>query len=138
VLLDGVELEDGDTFFRHDRDLLFRPPAKPGAVVAGLLVLSDDRAFDFELTVAKDVRDKLDSLSVQLENGMLLADAAANRARTQGKSEAEALGVRDELRNQVVQREFRLLDSIEASLTEDRERRLFFALAPDRAAPEVG
>jgi hypothetical protein len=132
VLLDGVELERDEHFFEHDRELFFRPPSKPGPVVQGLLILSDDQAFDFRLSVAKDVRDKFDSLTLQVENGLLLADAAGRRARQEGKPEADAFSAQDELRNQVVQREFRLLDSIEASLTGDRERRVFFALLSAR------
>lgn len=127
--LGGDELVDGETFFQAPGRVFFRPPAKPTAPLKGILQTTDGRVFDFELGVAQTLRERMNSLSAQLEHATAMADAAAAEAAAQGSSADDANLVRDRLLSELFSRKVRLLDSIERTLKSDHDFSAFYRRA---------
>jgi len=122
-------LVEGEQFFQTDGQVYFRPIAKPVAPLPGVLITTDGREFEFELGVAKTLRERMNSLALQLSNMNGFAEGAANQARQNGVEEDEASRVRDVLLVEALDRKGRLLDSIEGTLNDNHEFAAFYARA---------
>lgn len=133
--LDGDELVDGEDFFQAGGQVFFRPKQKPSGTLDGVLVTTDGRSFDFELQVAKTLRERMNSLAAQLENGRLMADAAELESLGKGHDADEAGALRERLLADIVERKARLLDAIESELTSDADLAAFYSRVP--ALPTV-
>jgi hypothetical protein len=127
--LGADELVDGETFFQTQGQVFFRSPSKPVAPVKGVLQTTDGRIFDFELGVAQNLRERMNSLAEQLEHTTAMADAAALQASARGSSADDAELVRDRLLSELFARKARLLDSIESTLTSQQDFAAFFSRA---------
>jgi hypothetical protein len=129
LLLGSDTLVDGETFFHTPGKVFFRPPSKPVAPLKGLLQTTDGRSFEFQLGVAQTLRERMNSLSTQLENGVAMADAAAAEVLSKAGTADDADLVRDRLLNELFDHKVRLLSSIEGTLTSDHEFHAFFSRA---------
>ena len=127
----GDALSEGEHFFQDGKAVYFRPKNKPTDKQKGQLISKDGRQFDFELRVAKNVNERLDSLGFQLANALNLANAAAAFALENGKSQKEAELVRVELLAQARLKKRLLLDSIESALSGPRDFGLFYGRVGD-------
>ncbi|HKO53763.1 MAG TPA: hypothetical protein VJV79_38915 [Polyangiaceae bacterium] len=127
----GDELTEGEHFFQDGKAVYFRPKSKPTDKQKGQLISKDGREFDFELRVARNVNEQLDSLGFQLANAINLADAAAQFALQNGKPQKEAELLRVELLAQARLKKRLLLDSIESALSGTRDFGLFYGRVQD-------
>ncbi|MEO7033650.1 MAG: hypothetical protein ABI548_07195 [Polyangiaceae bacterium] len=121
------QLVEGQDFFQHAGQIYFRPVAKPVEPLKGLLVTTDGRSFDFELKVAQTLRDRMNSLAGQLANMGGFAEAATQRALANGTDADGAALLGDSIASEALQSKMRLLDSIEGTLSENRDFALFYA-----------
>ncbi len=125
--LDGQSLVEGEDFFQARGAVYFRTRQKPAAPVRGRFKTSAEEVFEFEVKVADTLKQRLASLSVQLDNARAMAEAAARRAADDGQSSFEARALRSDLLEQALARKFQLLDSIEQTLESEDDAKGFEA-----------
>jgi len=129
LLLNGEALTKGENLFQANGEVYFRPAAKPEGKLRGRLLTTDGRLFEFELTVAQNLRERFVSLAAQIQHGSAMAAAAAAIAANNGADAQQSEALRARLLSDVLERKARLLDSIESTLGSEDEFAAFFGRA---------
>ncbi len=125
LLIAGQALVEGQQFFQDGKVVYFKPASKPQDGDQGTLTMQDGRELKFELHVAQNTKERLDSLIAQVKNAAEMADATATLATKNGKSADEAAAARFDVLAQTRNQMFSLLASIEGQLDGDRDFGLY-------------
>jgi hypothetical protein len=123
----GQDLVEGQQFFQDGKVVYFKPAGKPQDGDQGTLVTQDGRELKFELHVAQNAKERLDSLIAQVKNAAAMADAAAALAQKNGQTADDTDGARFDILAQARNQMFVLLASIESQLDGDRDFGLYQA-----------